>query len=97
MSTSAAHPSPHDETVFRAALPQVLDTADLSRLLRRCPTAVRRLLRAGELPARKVAGRWLVERECLLEAIRPEFVECADCARQLPLNAVVRLRRPGFR
>ncbi|HET6203594.1 MAG TPA: helix-turn-helix domain-containing protein [Planctomycetota bacterium] len=60
------------DPLLEALLPDLLVVEDLAGRLRRSPSAVRALLRAGALPGRKVGRRWVVEREALLQALAPE-------------------------
>ena len=62
----------HNETVaaIRAvALPDVLLTEDVARVLRIGVSAARAILRKGIIPAKKIGRRWLVSRSELLRAI----------------------------
>jgi len=75
---------PYADEVFRSALPEVLSAADVGRALGVKPRAARGWLAARRIPARKIAGRWWVEREVLLAAIRGDLTNCADCCRPVP-------------
>lgn len=63
----------HIEAAIAAAreimLPDLLTVEDLAPRLKVTPGAVRRLLRTGVLPGRKVGRRWIVERRGLLLAL----------------------------
>ena len=51
-------------------LPDLLVVEDLAPFLRISAAGVRRLLREGVLPGRRVGRRWVIERQTLLEALR---------------------------
>ena len=65
--------------VILTDLPEVMTVDELAVIIRRSSRTTRQLLASGTLPGLKVAGRWLVEREMLLEALRPRLIQCADC------------------
>ncbi len=82
----------HDDLERRAAdaaraavLPDVLRTEDVAVAMRLAPATVLRLLRERVIPGRKIGGRWFVEREVFLDAIRPAFGSCIDCTRVVAL------------
>jgi hypothetical protein len=62
-------------------LPDVLLAADVAAALGIADRTALGLLRNRLIPGRKLAGRWVVEREVFLHAVRPEFRNCADCNR----------------
>lgn len=53
-------------------LPDVLVVEDLAHHLCRSPSAIRRLLRTGELPGRRIGHRWVTDRGALLRALADE-------------------------
>jgi hypothetical protein len=76
------------DELARHALPQLCTAADVGLALGGLqPSTVRRHLRHGRLPGRKFSGRWIVERDQLLEFLRPDWVTCADCTRWIPADS----------
>jgi len=69
-----------------AILPDVLWLDDVAAALGLSRDTASRLIRERRIPGRKLAGRWFVERQVFLEAIRPEFVPCSDCTRLVPVT-----------
>lgn len=61
--------NPHGETVRRAALPALLQLADLALALGVSESAARRALYAGLCPFSRVGRRLVVRRDALLAAI----------------------------
>jgi excisionase family DNA binding protein len=65
---------PEDQPLTAAALAVMLP--DLSRVehlaerLHLSPRTVRRLLKEGTLPGIKICGRWVIEKQALLVALR---------------------------
>ena len=53
------------------SVPEVAVVEDLALYLRCSPATVRRLLRTGVLPGRKIGRRWVIERHALLRAVAP--------------------------
>ena len=51
--------------------PDVLNAADVARILDVSAKTVRAMLAAGEIPARKVGQKWLVAKSRLID-----YVEC---------------------
>ena len=67
-----------DDLLARAVLPDVLRVGDLCIILGRRPEAIRRLIRTGEIPARKLGGQYVVERRAFLAALRPRELVGAE-------------------
>ncbi len=53
-------------------LPEVCLTEDLAASLRISLSAVRALLRSGQIPGRKLGRRWVVDRSSFLNSLRSE-------------------------
>lgn len=53
-------------------LPDLLTVEDLARHLRRSHSAIRALLRAGDIPGRRIGRRWIVDRGALLRSLDGE-------------------------
>lgn len=66
------------------ALPDLCSVEDLSRHLRRSASAIRTLLRTGDIPGKKIGRRWVIGRDHLLRVIADER-GCAHL-RALPKN-----------
>lgn len=90
MNTSS---EPAADLERRLVLPDLVLVADLAAALGVTVGTARGLMARGVVPARKLAGRWVVEREALVHALRPVLVACADCAREVPLDASRRVGR----
>lgn len=58
------------EDLDRILLPDICLIEDVARHLKRSPSTIRRLLQLGILPGQRIAGRWVMERGQLLEALR---------------------------
>jgi excisionase family DNA binding protein len=55
-------------------LPEVCFVRDLAEAFHCTEATVRSLIRKGEIPARRLGRRWVVERRALLRALTPDFV-----------------------
>lgn len=75
---------PHGETVRRAALPALLQLADLALALGVSESAARRALHAGLCPFSRVGRRLVVRRDALLAAIAAREVDRAGPTPTLP-------------
>jgi len=51
------------------ALPDIVGIEDLAQHTGLSPATLRKLMRLGALPGRKLAGRWFVSREALLRSL----------------------------
>lgn len=59
---------------FRSvALPDICRVEDLASHLQLAPSTIRRALREGRLPGRRLGRRWLVSRSALLEWLRTDL------------------------
>jgi excisionase family DNA binding protein len=58
------------DALRRVALPDVCRVEDLAQHLRLASPTIRRLLRSGTIPGRKLGGRWFVARLDLLTSLR---------------------------
>ena len=58
-------------------LPDLMVVEDLCGPMRRSAQFIRRLLAAGEIPGRKIGGRWYIARRALLRAVQRDH--CANC------------------
>lgn len=66
---------------------EILRVDDLCHELGASRSTVCRWLRQGIIPGSRVHGRWYVLRSELVEALRPTYVACADCAHRVPVDA----------
>ena len=55
----------------RAALPEILNTSDLSMALRRSPRTIRRLIAEGIIPAIRIGRGYFTRRSDLMDALSP--------------------------
>lgn len=63
-------------------LPEVCFVKDLAAAFHCSESGIRSLIRRGEIPARRLGRRWVVERRALLYALTPDAVRL----RLLPLS-----------
>ena len=59
-------------------LPDVATVAVLAQILGRSESQIRALLRSGQIPGRKIGGRWIVSRRALLASLTAESSEAPD-------------------
>jgi len=87
----------------RILLPDVSTVEDPVERLRLSSATIRKLLRQGVLPGCKIGGRWPIERQQLLAALRTaaahpevpaEHSSCANCRH--PLNELGGLTRANL-
>src|SRR5689334_7610300 len=77
MKLNQLSPQTAADALRAVALPDVCRVEDLAQHLSTSPAAIRRALRRGEIPGRRVGKRWLVARLALVEwlAARSETAE----------------------
>jgi excisionase family DNA binding protein len=73
-----------DDTLARAALPEILLTSDLALAFRASQATIRRWIRQGALPATRIGRRYIVRRDDLLAVLTP------NARRRLSVHAAVR-------
>ena len=71
------------------ALPDVITSAALARVLEIRPETVSRMFRQGVLPGRKLGRRWVTTRHALLA-----FLSTAQPGRRTPLRLVAEEEQP---
>lgn len=64
----------HARTALDLLLPDLIDVADLATRLNRSRRCVRQLLRRGDLPGKKIGGRWVILRIELLRSLSPNSI-----------------------
>ena len=65
-------------------LPEVATPAAVARFLNLSVRCVYSMLNRGELPGRRLRGRWFITKAALLEALRPEPTPAPRGPRMLP-------------
>jgi excisionase family DNA binding protein len=74
----------HALSIEKLVLPDLVRVEHLAQALGLCATSVRRLIRDGTIPARRIGRRWIITRGELLAALSAPAAVCADCCRRLP-------------
>ncbi len=77
MQINQLSPQTAADALRAVALPDVCRVEDLAQHLNISPAAIRRALRRGDIPGRRVGKRWLVARLALVEwlAVRSDIAE----------------------